>query len=44
VPIDAGVISAEQQVVNVFYTAGLIPAKVDFNDYADKDYNTTAGS
>ena len=33
VPTTSAVISSEQGVANAFYSAGLIPAKVDFQDY-----------
>ncbi len=38
-PITAPVISAEQGVVDAFYTAGLIPTKVNFTDYSYTGFN-----
>jgi sulfonate transport system substrate-binding protein len=39
--ITPGVISAEQQVVNAFYSAGLIPAKVSISNYTVTTFNDT---
>jgi sulfonate transport system substrate-binding protein len=44
VPINAAVIAFEQQVANAFSNAGLIPTKVDFNDFADQSFNSTVTS
>jgi sulfonate transport system substrate-binding protein len=44
VPITPAVISSEQQVSDAFTTAGLIPGHVNFNDYVDTAYNSTAGA
>jgi sulfonate transport system substrate-binding protein len=39
--ITPGVISAEQQLVNAFYSAGLIPAKVSMSNYTVTTFNNT---
>jgi sulfonate transport system substrate-binding protein len=41
VPIDPTVIGFEQQVADQFTAAGLIPAKLKFQDFAVTDFNTT---
>jgi len=43
VPITPAVISSEQQVANAFTAAGLIPGHVDFSNYVDNAFNSTAG-
>ena len=43
VPITPAVISSEQQVSDAFTQAGLIPVKVDFSDFVDTEFNSTAG-
>jgi sulfonate transport system substrate-binding protein len=42
-PITPAVISAEQSVANAFSSAGLIPTKVDFTDYAVTTFNNILG-
>jgi sulfonate transport system substrate-binding protein len=44
VPITPAVISSEQQVSDAFTKAGLIPLHVNFSDYIDTAYNSTAGA
>jgi sulfonate transport system substrate-binding protein len=39
-PITSGVIGFEQSVANAFYSAGLIPNKVDFQDYSYTGFNS----
>jgi sulfonate transport system substrate-binding protein len=41
IAITSSVISAEQQLVTAFYTAGLIPASVNMSDYTVSTYNDT---
>jgi sulfonate transport system substrate-binding protein len=43
-PINRGVITSEQGVANAFYAAGLIPAKVDFTNFAYTGFNSIFGS
>jgi sulfonate transport system substrate-binding protein len=40
--ITPAVVSSEQQLVNQFYAAGLIPNKVDISGYITSKYNSTA--
>jgi len=42
VPITPAVIASEQQVSDAFTKAGLIPVRVDFNDYVVTSFNDTA--
>ncbi len=42
VPITPAVVSSEQQVSDAFTTAGLIPGKVNFADFVDTSFNSTA--
>jgi sulfonate transport system substrate-binding protein len=44
VPIDSTVVGFEQQVADAFSTAGLIPTKVHFPDFADQEFNSTVSS
>jgi sulfonate transport system substrate-binding protein len=44
VPISSGVIATQQAIANVFTAAGLIPAHVDFANFAVTTFNSTAGS
>ena len=39
VPITSAVITAEQGLVNAFYSAGLIPTKFNFSNYSYEGYN-----
>jgi sulfonate transport system substrate-binding protein len=43
VPITAAVISSEQQIANAFTSAGLIPSKINFSDFAVSTYNSILG-
>lgn len=43
VPITPSVTSSEQAVANAFFTAGLIPKKVDFQDYSSTAFNSSVG-
>ena len=43
VPITAGVISSEQQIANAFTSAGLIPSKINFSNFAVSTYNSILG-
>jgi sulfonate transport system substrate-binding protein len=42
-PITPGVISSEQSVSNAFSASGLIPGKVDFNNFAVTTFNNILG-
>jgi sulfonate transport system substrate-binding protein len=42
VPITPAVVSSEQQVSDAFTKAGLIPVHVNFSDYVDTSFNSTA--
>jgi sulfonate transport system substrate-binding protein len=42
-PITPTVISSEQSVANAFSTSGLIPAKIDFSNFAVTTYNSILG-
>ena len=44
VAITPAVLSAEQGVANAFTTAGLIPSKINFSNYAVTSYNSILGS
>jgi sulfonate transport system substrate-binding protein len=44
VQITDDTIKSEQGVVDQFYTAGLIPTKVDIHDYMTNQFNDTVGS
>jgi len=41
-PISPAVIASEQQVSNAFTTAGLIPVQVNFNNFVNTEFNSTA--
>lgn len=43
VPITPTVISSEQSIANAFTAAGLIPAKINFSDFAVTTYNSLLG-
>ena len=43
VPITPGVISSEQRIANAFTSAGLIPSKIDFSNFAVSTYNSILG-
>ena len=40
VPISSAVLGSEQGVANAFFSAGLIPSKVDFQDFAYTGFNS----
>jgi sulfonate transport system substrate-binding protein len=42
-PIIPAVVSSEQQIANDFFSAGLIPAKVDFANFSDTAFNSDVG-
>jgi sulfonate transport system substrate-binding protein len=42
VPITPAVVASEQQVSDAFTSAGLIPGKVDFSEFVDTSFNSTA--
>ncbi len=44
VPITSSVVDSEQQLVNAFYAAGLIPTKVNFADFSDSRFNSIVGA
>jgi sulfonate transport system substrate-binding protein len=44
VPVNSTIVSAEQGLVDGFYTAGLIPRKFNFADYSYDGFNGTVGS
>ena len=41
IPITSAVITSEQNVVNQFYTGGLIPAKINMSGYMTSEFNST---
>jgi sulfonate transport system substrate-binding protein len=41
-PITSAVIASEQQVSNAFTTAGLIPVQVNFTNFVNTEFNSTA--
>jgi sulfonate transport system substrate-binding protein len=41
VPITSAVITSEQDLVNQFYTAGLIPTKINISGYMTSEFNST---
>ncbi|MBV9383598.1 MAG: aliphatic sulfonate ABC transporter substrate-binding protein [Streptosporangiaceae bacterium] len=43
VPITSAIVSSEQNLVNQFYAAGLIPAKVAMSGYITTAFNNTVG-
>jgi sulfonate transport system substrate-binding protein len=43
-PIDSTVISSEQSISNAFSSAGLIPGKVDFANFAVSTFNSSDGA
>jgi sulfonate transport system substrate-binding protein len=43
VPITAAVISSEQQIADAFTSAGLIPGKINFSNFAVSTYNSILG-
>ena len=44
VPITSAIVSSEQNLVNQFFAAGLIPTKVDISGYITGEFNSTVGS
>jgi sulfonate transport system substrate-binding protein len=44
IQISSAVIASEQNLVNQFFAAGLIPAKVDMTSYITTQFNSTVGS
>ena len=44
VPVNAAVVASEQQVANAFYSAGLIPTKVDMSKFVDERYSADSGT
>ena len=43
VPVTSSTISSEQNLVNQFYAAGLIPTKVDISGYITTAFNSSVG-
>jgi hypothetical protein len=43
VAITPAVINAEQRITDDFYSAGLIPTKVDFAKFSDTAFNSVVG-
>ena len=41
--ITSATVSSEQNLVNQFYAAGLIPTKVNISDYITEEFNSTVG-
>jgi sulfonate transport system substrate-binding protein len=41
VPVTSGTVAAEQNLVDQFFAAGLIPTKVDISDYITTEFNDT---
>ncbi len=44
VPITPAVIASEQQVADAFTASGLIPVRVNFANFVDTSFNSTAGA
>lgn len=44
VPVTSDTVSSEQNLVDQFYAAGLIPAKVDISDYITTQFNDTVST
>ena len=44
VPVTSDTVSSEQNLVNQFYAAGLIPAKVDISNYITTQFNDTVST
>jgi sulfonate transport system substrate-binding protein len=44
VPVTSAIVSSEQNLVNQFFAAGLIPTKVDISGYITSEFNSTVGS
>ena len=42
VPVTSAIVSSEQNLVDQFFAAGLIPAKVDISNYITTQFNSTA--
>ena len=42
-PITSATVSSEQNLVNQFFAAGLIPTKVDISGYITSEFNDTVG-
>ncbi len=40
-PITSATVSSEQNLVNQFFAAGLIPTKVDISGYITNEFNDT---
>ncbi len=43
VPVTSATVSSEQNLVNQFFAAGLIPTKVDMSDYITTAFNSSVG-
>jgi sulfonate transport system substrate-binding protein len=44
VPVTSAIVSSEQNLVDQFFAAGLIPTKVDISGYITSEFNSTVGS
>jgi sulfonate transport system substrate-binding protein len=44
VPVTSAIVSSEQNLVDQFFAAGLIPTKVDISGYITNEFNSTVGS
>jgi sulfonate transport system substrate-binding protein len=44
IPVTSAIVSSEQNLVDQFFAAGLIPAKVDISGYITGEFNSTVGS
>ena len=44
IPVTSAIVSSEQNLVDQFFAAGLIPAKVDISGYITSEFNSTVGS
>ncbi len=44
VPVTSAIISSEQNLVDQFFAAGLIPTKVDISGFVTSEFNDTVGS
>jgi sulfonate transport system substrate-binding protein len=44
IPVTSAIVSSEQNLVDQFFAAGLIPTKVDISGYITSEFNSTVGS
>jgi len=41
IPVTSAIVSSEQNLVDQFFAAGLIPTKVDISGYITSEFNST---